>query len=142
LARPNGGMTTEAAAPGIDPAANRGMVLRSSHIQARAEAQPTIQLSPETADAMRDIVRAELERVRGEVRADVRQIKSGGILLGVALVLFTVALSMFDLAVVIALGGTVGSALLIAFIVVGEVLVIGYLGYRRLPRALFDRLLS
>jgi hypothetical protein len=109
---------------------------------ARAEAQPTIRISPEAMDAMRDVVRAELDRVRSEVRADVRQMKSGGILLGVALVLFTVALSMFDLAVVIALGGTVKAALIIAFIVVAEVLVIGYLGYRRLPRALFDRLLG
>lgn len=91
---------------------------------------------------MRAVVRAELDRVRAEVRADVRDVKRGGILLAIALVLFTVALSMFDLAVVIALGGTVDEALIIAFIVVAEVLVIGYLGYRRLPKVLFERFRS
>jgi hypothetical protein len=115
-------------------------MLRPSPIEARAAAPQTIRISPEAMDAMRDVVRAELERARAEVRAEVRQSRSGGILLGIALVLFTVALSMFDLAVVLALGGTVEAALIIAFIVVGEVLVIGYLGYRRLPKSLFERL--
>jgi hypothetical protein len=46
---------------------------------------------------------------------------------------------VFDVAVVLLIGGTVGSALLITGIVIAEVLLLGYLGYRQLPRRLFER---
>jgi Putative Actinobacterial Holin-X, holin superfamily III len=115
------------------------MVRQSSSVRASSEEPISIRISPEALDAMRDVVRAELDRARAGVCADVKQLRGGGVLLGVAVALFIVALSMFDVAVVLAIGGTANSALIIAFIVVAEVLVIGYLGYRRLPRVLFER---
>jgi len=62
-------------------------------------------------------------------------VKTAAILLGLAGALAIVALAIFDVAVVIALGTTVTAALSVAFIVVAEVAVLGFIGYRMLPKA-------
>ena len=87
----------------------------------------------------KELVRLEMKLAQEELREDVRRIKGAGILLAIAAALLIVALAMFDLAVVLALGGTVGAALLVAFIVLGEVAVVGFWGYRKLPKVPLER---
>lgn len=99
----------------------------------------TPELFREALTDSRELVRLELRLAQEELREDVRRMKFAGILLAIAGALFIVALAMFDLAVVLALGGTVSAALLVAFIVLGEVAIVGLWGYWKLPKVPLER---
>jgi uncharacterized membrane protein YqjE len=99
----------------------------------------TPELLRQAIDESKELVRLELRLAQEELREDVRRMKGAGILLAIAVALFIVALAMFDVAVVIALGGTVTAALIVAFIVLGEVAILGFIGYRLLPKVPLER---
>ena len=99
----------------------------------------TSELVRQALDESRELVRLEVRLAQQELRDDVRKLKWGGILIGLAAAMFIVALAMFDVAVVLALGGTANVALIIAFIVLGEVAVLAFFGYRLLPKVPLER---
>ena len=99
----------------------------------------TPELLREALGDSRELVRLEMRLAQEELREDVRRIKFAAILLAIAAALFIVALAMFDLAVVLALGGTVSAALIVAFIVLAEVAILGLWGYRKLPKVPLER---
>jgi putative superfamily III holin-X len=99
----------------------------------------TSELVRQALDESRELVRLEMRLAREELRDDVRKLKWAGILVALAGAMFIVALAMFDLAVVLALGGTANIALIIAFIVLGEVAVLALVGYRLLPKVPMER---
>jgi uncharacterized membrane protein YqjE len=95
---------------------------------------PTAELVRQALQETKELARLEIKLAREELREDLLQLKRAAILIGIAAVLGIVAIALLDVAVVIALGGTVGSALLITGIVVAEVAILGYIGYRQLPK--------
>ena len=95
----------------------------------------TRELGQQAFDETKELVRLEIALAREDLRSELRQAKTAAILLGIAGALAIVALAIFDVAVVIALGNTVTAALSVAFIVVAEVAVLGFIGYRKLPKA-------
>ena len=97
------------------------------------------ELGKRAIDDTKELVRLEVALAREDFRAELGRIKSAGILLGIAAALGIVALAMFDVAVIIALGNDVRAALIVAFMVVAEVLVLGFIGYRKLPKAPLQR---
>jgi uncharacterized membrane protein YqjE len=99
----------------------------------------TPELLRRALDDSKELVRLELRLAREELREDVQHMKGAAILLSIAAALFIVSLSMFDVAVVFALGGTVKAALIVAFIVLGEVAIVGFIGYRLLPKVPLER---
>ncbi len=103
------------------------------------ESLPTAELLRQTLDETRQLARLEIKLAREELGEDLLQLKRAAILIGIAAVLGIVAIALLDVAVVIALGGTVGAALLIAGIVFAEVAIIGYVGYRYLPKTPLQR---
>lgn len=100
---------------------------------------PTGELVRQTLEETKELVRLEVALAREDLRAELKQAKTAGILLGIAAALAVVAIAMFDVAVIIALGNTVTAALIVAFLVVAEVAVIGFIGYRKLPKAPLQR---
>ena len=100
---------------------------------------PTAELVRQTLDETKELVRLEVALAREDIRSELKQLKTAGILLGIAAALAVVAIAMLDVAVVIALGNTVSAALIVALIVVVEVAVIGFIGYRKLPKAPLQR---
>jgi hypothetical protein len=90
-------------------------------------------------DESRELVRLELALAHQELRDDAQKLKWAAILLGIAGALCIVALAMFDVAVVFALGGTASAALIVAFIVLAQVAIVGLLGYRQLPKVALER---
>jgi uncharacterized membrane protein YqjE len=111
----------------------------SAPIEPHVEQPSTPELLREALGDSRELVRLEMRLAQEELREDVRRIKFAGILLAIAAALFIVALAMFDLAVVLALGGTVNAALLVAFIVLAEVAILGLWGYWKLPKVPLER---
>lgn len=93
----------------------------------------------QTLEETKELVRLEVALAREDLRTELKQAKTAGILLGIAAALAVVAIAMFDVAVIIALGNTVTAALIVAFLVVAEVAVIGFIGYRKLPKAPLQR---
>jgi Putative Actinobacterial Holin-X, holin superfamily III len=61
------------------------------------------------------------------------------VLLAMAAAMFIVALALLDVALVFVLGGTASAALIIAGVVLAEVMVLGYFGYRQLPKVPLER---
>ena len=119
------------------------MVTSESPLHA-LEAQPLAELhTPELVrqalDQTRELVRLELELAQRELREDARRLKWASILLAMAGALFIVALAMFDVALVFALGASASAALIVAFIVLAEVAVLGFFGYRQLPKVPLER---
>jgi uncharacterized membrane protein YqjE len=100
---------------------------------------PTSELVRQTLDETKELVRLEVALARQDLRSELARVKTAGILLGIAAALAVVAIAMFDVAVIIALGNTVTAALIVAFLVVAEVAVIGFIGYRKLPKAPLQR---
>ena len=99
----------------------------------------TSELVRQALDETRELIRLEMRLAQEELRDDVRKLKWGGVLVALAAAMFIVALAMFDLAVVLALGGTANVALIIAFVVLGEVAVLAFFGYRLLPKVPLER---
>lgn len=99
----------------------------------------TGELLRQTLAETKELVRLEVELARQDVRSELKQVKTAGILLGLAAAMGVVAIAMLDVAVVIALGATVTAALVVALIVALEVAVLGYIGYRMLPKAPLQR---
>lgn len=99
----------------------------------------TPELLREALGESKELLRLELKLAQEELREDVRKLKGAGILLAIAGALFIVALAMFDVAVVLALGGTVSAALIVAFIVLAQVAIVGFIGYRQLPKVPLER---
>ncbi|MEO8183552.1 MAG: phage holin family protein [Deltaproteobacteria bacterium] len=99
----------------------------------------TPELLRQALDETKELVRLEIKLAQAELHEDVRKLKVAGILLAIAGALFIVALAMFDVAVVFALGGTASAAVIVAFIVLAEVAVVGFIGYRQLPKVPLER---
>ncbi|MEY2936025.1 MAG: hypothetical protein RL033_6774 [Pseudomonadota bacterium] len=99
----------------------------------------TSELLRQTLDETKELVRLEVELARQDVSSELKQVKAAGILLGIAAAFAVVAVAMLDVALIIALGTTVTAALVVALIVLLEVGVLGYLGYRKLPKAPLQR---
>jgi Flp pilus assembly protein TadB len=99
----------------------------------------TPELLRQSLDESRELVRLEIRLAQEELREDVHKLKAAGILLALAAASAIVALAMFHLALVFALGGTVGAALLVALIAVLEVAIAGFIGYRQLPKVPLER---
>jgi uncharacterized membrane protein YqjE len=99
----------------------------------------TGELLRQTLDESKELVRLELALAREDLRSELKQVKTAGILLGIAAAFAVVAIAMLDVAVIIALGNTVTAALIVALLVVLEVAVFGYLGYRKLPKVPLQR---
>jgi len=95
----------------------------------------TRELGRQAFDETKELVRLEIALAREDLRSELQQAKTAAILLGVAGALAIVALASFAAAVVIALGNTVTAALSVAFIVVAQVAVLGFMGYRKIPKA-------
>ena len=100
---------------------------------------PTGELLRQTLDETKELVRLEVALAREDLRSELKQVKTAGILLGIAAAFAIVAIAMLDVAVIIALGNTVTAALIVALLVVVEVAVFGYIGYRKLPKAPLQR---
>jgi uncharacterized membrane protein YqjE len=103
------------------------------------EGLSTSELLRQVLDETKELARLEIRLAQQELREDVKRLKWAGVLLGVAGALFVVALAMFDVAVVFALGGTATAALIVAFIVLAQVAIVGFLGYRQLPKVPLGR---
>jgi hypothetical protein len=101
--------------------------------------QSTTQLLREALEETKQLARLEVRLAQNELHEDVRGLKWAAGLFALAAALFIVALSMFDLAVVLALGGTVSAALIVAGIVLVEVAVLALIGYRLLPKVPLER---
>jgi len=99
----------------------------------------TPELLRQSLDESRELVRLEIRLAQEELREDVRKLKAAATLLALAVALLVVALAMFHLTLVFALGGTVGAALVVAFIVLLEVAIVGFIGYRQLPKVPLER---
>jgi uncharacterized membrane protein YqjE len=99
----------------------------------------TPELLREALAESKELVRLEIRLAQEELREDVRKLKGAGILLASAAALSIVALAMFSLALVLAWGGTVGAALIVAFIVLTAVVITGFIGYRLLPKVPLER---
>ena len=99
----------------------------------------TPELLRQALDQSRELVRLELELAQRELREDARKLKWAGLLLVMAGAMFIVALAMFHVAVVFALGATASAALIVAVIVLTEVAVLGFFGYRQLPKVPLER---
>jgi Flp pilus assembly protein TadB len=99
----------------------------------------TGELLRQTLDETKELVRLEVALAREDLRSELKQVKTAGILLGIAAALAVVALALLNVAVIIALGNTVTAALIVALLVVVEVAVFGFLGYRKLPKAPLQR---
>ena len=100
---------------------------------------PTSDLLRQALDESKELVRLEISLARQELREDALRLKWASILLATAGALLIVALSMFVVAVVFALGATANVALIAAFIVLVQVAIFGFLGYRQLPKVPLER---
>jgi len=99
----------------------------------------TPELLRQVLDQSKELVRLEIKLAQAELHEDVRKLKVAGILLASAGALFIVALGMLHVAVVIALGSTASAAVIVACIVLAEVAVVGFIGYRQLPKVPLER---
>ncbi|MEY4550236.1 MAG: hypothetical protein RL685_6431, partial [Pseudomonadota bacterium] len=99
----------------------------------------TSELLRQTLDETKELVRLEVELARQDVSSELKQVKAAGILLGGAAAFAVVAIAMLDVALIIALGTTVTAALVVALIVLLQAGLLGYLGYRKLPKAPLQR---
>ena len=103
------------------------------------EEASTADLVREALDEAKELVRLEVEIAKDEVKQEVAQAKKAAIGFGVALALALVVLSLLAVAIVLAVGGTAVSALIVAsvFLVLGG--AAGYLGYTMLPKKPLDK---
>jgi uncharacterized membrane protein YqjE len=93
----------------------------------------------QTLAESRELVRLEVKLAQEELREDVSQLKGAGILLATAGALFIVALAIFGVAIVFALGGTASAASSVGFILLAGVAIVGLIGYRLLPKVPLER---
>lgn len=95
---------------------------------------PVSELLKETFSDVRELVKLEVELATEEVRREMRSTLRALIALGVALAAGLVALSLFAMALVFALGGTAGVAAAVGggFVVVAA--VAGAIGYGVVPK--------
>lgn len=99
----------------------------------------TGELLRQTLDETKELVRLEVELARQDITSELKQVKTAGIFLGIAAALAVVFIAMLNVAMVIALGATLTAALVVAAMVALEVAVLGYIGYRKLPKAPLQR---
>jgi uncharacterized membrane protein YqjE len=102
------------------------------------EQASTVDLVREALDEAKELVRLEVEIAKDEVKQEVAQAKKAAIGFGVALAFALVVLSLVAVAIVLAVGGTAGAALIVAavFLVLGG--IAGYVGYTMVPKKPLD----
>jgi len=100
---------------------------------------PTGALLRQTLDEAKELVRLEVSLARDELREELLQLKTAAILFTIGVAVAIVALALFHVAIVIALGNTATAALAVAFSDVAAVALLGFLGYRKLPKAPLPR---
>ena len=103
--------------------------------QLPADDLSTGELLRQTLDETKELVRLEVALAREDLRSELKRAKTAGILLGMERLAGLLSVT----AVIIALGNTVSAALIVAFLVVAEVAVFGFIGYRKLPKAPLQR---
>jgi uncharacterized membrane protein YqjE len=98
----------------------------------------------EALDDARELIRLEVEIAKQEMKREIGQAKRAAVAFGIALALGLVGLSVLAFALVVALGGSVVDALVIAAILLVIAAVAGIAGYAMIPRtplvAVRDRL--
>lgn len=106
------------------------------------EEASTVDLVREALDEAKELVRIEVAIAKDEVKKEVKQAKGAAVSFGVALAAALVMLSLLGVAVVLAFGGTVVAALLVAaaFLVLGG--VAAGIGYSMLPKKPLDRTIA
>jgi uncharacterized membrane protein YqjE len=108
-------------------------------VHRRPDGLSASELGRQALDETKELVRLEVALAREDLRSELQRAKTAAILFGIAAALVIVALALFDVAVVIALGNTVAAALGVAFLVVAEVAVLAFVGYRKLPKTPLQR---
>ncbi len=98
-----------------------------------AEDASTVELIREVIEEARGLVRLEIEIAKNEAQVELQRAKRAAIGLGVAVASALLVVCLLAMALVLALGGTAVTALLVAagFLVVGG--AAGYVGYTMLP---------
>lgn len=100
---------------------------------------PLTELMKETLGDARELVQVEIALARSEVMDELASVKRAAALIGVAVVLAIVAVSLLATALVLALGGTAAAAAAMSggFLLVAA--VTGLLGGRALPSGLLSK---
>ena len=96
--------------------------------------ETTAQLAREALDELRELVTLEVALAREEVKAEIAQLKTAAITLGIAAALAIVALSLLLVTLAAAVSPMWIAALVIGVILAGAALTMGTLGYHSLPR--------
>lgn len=94
----------------------------------------TADIVREALDDARELIRLEVEIAKQEVKTEIGRAKRAAVSFGVALVLALVGLSVLAVALVIALGGTVVAAIVVAAILLVLAGLAGVVGYALVPR--------
>lgn len=96
-------------------------------------------LLKETLDDGRELVRVEVALAKDEALAELKAVKRAAVMLGAAVVLATVAVSLLAVALVFALGGGAAATVSVAgaFLLLG--VVTGALGAKALPTNLLGK---
>jgi hypothetical protein len=100
-----------------------------------AHEPPVTELIREALDDTRELVRIEVALARDELRHEVASAKVGAVAGGIAIAVAVAALTMFVVAVVLALkAGWIG-ALVAGAILLAVALTLGLIGWQLMPRA-------
>jgi uncharacterized membrane protein YqjE len=112
----------------------------------QSEPSPAMLDEGSTADLVREamyeakeLVRLEVELAKEELKEELQPVKRASILFGVAFAATALALCMLAVALVLALGGTAIVALAIAGGAMGVSGVGTLIGYRMLPKSMFEK---
>jgi len=98
------------------------------------DAMPTTEVMRQVLDETRELVQLETRLARAELQTDLRQLQTAAIL-GAAAVLFAVLMfSTLLMAVVLALGGSAGTAFIVAAVLLLGASVLAGVAYQRLPK--------
>jgi uncharacterized membrane protein YqjE len=99
----------------------------------------TADLVREAMYEAKELVRLEVELAKEELKEELQPVKRASILFGVAFAATALALCMLAVALVLALGGTAIVALAIAGGAMGVSGAGTWIGYRMLPKSIFDK---
>ena len=96
--------------------------------------ETTAELAREALGELRELVTLEVALAREEVKAEIAQLKTAAITLGIAAALAMAALSLLLVTVAAAISPMWFAALVIGATLVAAAVTVGTLGYRSLPR--------
>ena len=85
-------------------------------------------------DDMQELVKIDVALAKQEMRHELTQLEGAAIAFGVAAATTLLALAMLLVALLFALGGGAGTALVMAAVLLAATMVAGMIGYRLIPR--------